>query len=66
MNALDERYAVVWLPENRFLARWLRPSEAAAFVETYNRVMRGAAGHAEMVRQTLERRAVREEEGAVN
>jgi hypothetical protein len=54
MNALDERYAVVWLPENRFLARWLRPLEAAAFVEAYNRVMRGAAGCAQMVRETAE------------
>ncbi len=39
MNAFEDRYAVVLLPDNQPLARWLRPSEAAAYVETFNRLM---------------------------
>jgi hypothetical protein len=55
MNAADERYAVVLYPENRFLARWLRPVEAAAYVEAFNRLVQKPLRHARMIPEPAEK-----------
>jgi hypothetical protein len=47
MSTGEDRYAVILQVNNRLLARWLRPVEAAAYVEAFNRLLntgeRGAA-----------------------
>jgi hypothetical protein len=55
MNAVEERYAVVLFPESRFLARWLRPVEAAAYVEAFNRLVQKPLRHARMLPEPAEK-----------
>ena len=54
MNGLEERYAVVSYPDNRVLVRWLRPLEAAAYVETYNRLVRDPLRRAQIVSEPVD------------
>lgn len=59
MHALDDRYAVISHPDQRLLARGLRPLEAAAYVETYNRILYLThRRRAEMVRENAEEETV--------
>jgi hypothetical protein len=53
MNA-EERYAVIWFPEKRCLARWLRPIEAAAYVEMFNRLVHAPLRRAQLVAEPIE------------
>jgi hypothetical protein len=52
LHALEDRYAVVSYPDRQLLARGLRPLEAAAYVETYNRLLRDTRRRAAMIPET--------------
>jgi hypothetical protein len=54
MKTLEEHYAVIWFPEKRALARWLRPIEAAAYVETFNRLVQKPLRRAQLMPEPVE------------
>jgi hypothetical protein len=54
MSGAEERYAIISIPERRLLARWLRPLEAAAYVETYNRLVTQPLHRAQMAPEPVE------------
>jgi hypothetical protein len=53
MNSGEERYAVIWRPSKRVLARWLRPIEAAAYIETFNRLVQDPLRRAQMTPEPI-------------